>query len=377
MAMGMFTGLMPVEMHPWRPEEMSFCIVALVCAMAFNAMIISSCSSAMQAMDYVARHHKAKLDRVRDYMRFNHVPADLSTQILEYYKYICVNSQTKDDVKDFVDLPQQLHFKLIIALHRDLITKCPLFVEFDNNSILRILTFLRPFTIPPETVVLRQDNTHTAMYFVSRGMLWIVDLRRKAASDGSPLRVGNLGDHDFFGDEGVLSGRLPEYSVVSKSYCVLMRSRAQTLRAPIRSSKGKLAAGSVGANPVGAPEATRGASRPLSRPSSGSAAGAHRHRPTARLLRPPIQPRRRRRRHLPLHQARQRPPRLGQALPRPRGGASAADTGGGDSGGGDEDDVAAANASSMMRWTPRPRGKDGGVRVVGSGGGAGCRGRRW
>ena len=356
MAMGMFTGLMPVEMHPWRPEEMSFCIVALVCAMAFNAMIISSCSSAMQAMDYVARHHKAKLDRVRDYMRFNRVPSELSTRILDYYRYICVNSQTKDDVKDFVDLPQQLHFKLIIALHRDLITKCPLFVEFDNNSILRILTFLRPFTIPPETVVLRQDNTHTAMYFVSRGMLWIVDLRRKAASDGSPLRVGNLGDHDFFGDEGVLSGRLPEYSVVSKSYCVLMA----LTRADFESANPKLK-GQAGGGLSG-------------RESSRSARGD-----AGRIL--TIVEAIKRKRSLvrtgtgQLHAscARQsshggggdgtfhstKPgsdhPGLGQALPSPRGGASAADTGGGDSGGGDDDDVAAANASSMMRWSALAR----------------------
>lgn len=109
-AMGLFTGLMPIEMQcarlasttlpwwvggvgglvlgcfallpsscahpevegsqpacppsPWRTEEMAFDIVALIFAMAFNAMIISSCSSAMAAMDYVARHHKAKLDRV-------------------------------------------------------------------------------------------------------------------------------------------------------------------------------------------------------------------------------------------------------------------------------------------------------------------------
>lgn len=56
-------------------------------------------------------------------MRFNHVPVELSSLILDYYKYICTNSQTKEDVKDFVDLPQQLHFKLVIALHRDLIIK--------------------------------------------------------------------------------------------------------------------------------------------------------------------------------------------------------------------------------------------------------------
>lgn len=95
--------------------------------------------------------------------------------------------------------------------------RCPLFIEFDNDSILRILTFLRPFTLPPETVVLRQDHEHMAMYFISRGMLWVVDMKTRNA-DGTPARVGNaLGDHDFFGDEGVLSGKQPEFSVVTKS----------------------------------------------------------------------------------------------------------------------------------------------------------------
>ena len=217
-AMGLFTGLMPVELQPWREEEMVFTIVALVFAMAFNAMIISACSSAMAAMDYIARHHKAKLDRVRDYMRFNAVPADLRATIMEFYRYICLNSQTQDDLKDFVDLPQQLHFKLAIALHRELITKCPLFSEFDNLSILRILSFLRPITLPPETVVLRQGQEHAAMYFVSRGMLWAVE------NLGTPTErlVGALGSHEFFGDEAMLSGAPPLYSVVSKTYCVLM-----------------------------------------------------------------------------------------------------------------------------------------------------------
>jgi hypothetical protein len=144
-AMGMFTGLMPIEMHPWREEEMIFCLVSLVIAMgpsrasftphatartllptrlsphatasqaatlgpraagsrcssvrsaAFNTMTISSCSSAMSAMDSVARHHKAKLDRVRDFMRFNSVPIEVSNQVLDFYKYIAINSQTKDE----------------------------------------------------------------------------------------------------------------------------------------------------------------------------------------------------------------------------------------------------------------------------------------
>ena len=204
---------------------MAFTIVALVFAMAFNAMIISACSSAMAAMDYIARHHKAKLDRVRDYMRFNAVPSDLRATIMEFYRYICLNSQTQDDLKDFVDLPQQLHFKLAIALHRELITKCvtptshattrcllslshsrthitlshalsltrvcrcPLFAEFDNLSILRILSFLRPITLPPETVVVRQGQEHAAMYFVSRGMY--APPRLEAGGGPTVVRAGD------------------------------------------------------------------------------------------------------------------------------------------------------------------------------------------
>ena len=176
--------------------------------MAFNAMIISACSSAMAAMDYIARHHKAKLDRVKDYMRFNGVPSELKATIMDYYKYICLNAQTQDDLKDFVDLPQQLHFKLAIALHRELITRCPLFVEFDNYSILRILSFLRPLTLPPETVVLRQGQEHAAMYFVSRGMLFAVEHLGSADPDKPERLVRAMGNHEFFGDEGVLSGAL-------------------------------------------------------------------------------------------------------------------------------------------------------------------------
>ena len=64
------------------------------------------------------------------------------------------------------------------------------------------------------------------------GMLWVVDMKTRNA-DGSPARVGNaLGDHDFFGDEGVLSGKQPEFSVVTKSYA---HARRPHTHAPLTS----------------------------------------------------------------------------------------------------------------------------------------------
>lgn len=51
----------------------------------------------MSSMDSVARHHKAKLDRVKDFMRSNNIPTKVSNQVLDYYKYIAINSQAKDE----------------------------------------------------------------------------------------------------------------------------------------------------------------------------------------------------------------------------------------------------------------------------------------
>ena len=54
----------------------------------------------MPSIDYMAQHHKAKLDRVAHYLRFNNVSNELKNKILSYYKYISLNSQSSEDLSD-------------------------------------------------------------------------------------------------------------------------------------------------------------------------------------------------------------------------------------------------------------------------------------
>ena len=104
----------------------------------------------MSSIDYMAQHHKAKLDRVEHYLRFNNVASDLKAKILSYYKYISLNSQSSEDFADFTDLPEQLQLQLSIALNREFIVKCPVFAHFYNESILRVLRCLRPLPVVHE-----------------------------------------------------------------------------------------------------------------------------------------------------------------------------------------------------------------------------------
>ena len=55
-----------------------------------------------------------------------------------------------------------------------------------------MLRCLRPLTLPPETTVQRTNQASNCMYFVSRGLLFVMDGERV---------MGTMADHDYFGEK--------------------------------------------------------------------------------------------------------------------------------------------------------------------------------
>ena len=55
-------------------------------------------------------------------------------------------------------------------------------------------------------------------------MLWEVENYGSSSDDLPPKLIRALGNHEFFGDEGMVSadGARPKCSIVAKTYCVLM-----------------------------------------------------------------------------------------------------------------------------------------------------------
>lgn len=203
-AIGIITSYAPFDLRATRPVESIFVCAALLVGMLINAAIISSTTSAISNFDQMATHHKTKLARVEHYLRFHGVKSELSHKILEYirdasrtqrtvvhapatvltrpylpprryYRYLCISSQSLEDLRTFRDLPPQLWLHLSIDINRPLIVKCPLFHPLDNNSILLVLKRLQPLIFPPNQCVLRRDQPSSAMFFVSRGALTEVD----------------------------------------------------------------------------------------------------------------------------------------------------------------------------------------------------------
>ena len=64
--------------------------------------------------------------------------------------------------------------RLAIVLNRELIKRSPIIQALDNRAILMVIRRLTPLTLSPETVALRQGQPNSAMYFVSRGLLFVL-----------------------------------------------------------------------------------------------------------------------------------------------------------------------------------------------------------
>ena len=103
--------------------------------------------------------------------------------------------------------------RLTIVLNRELIKRSPIFLALDNRSILLVLRRLTPLTLSPETVALRQGQPNKAMYFIARGLLFVLKDEKV---------VGSLVDHDCFGEETMMTDAVPDHSVVTKSFVAVM-----------------------------------------------------------------------------------------------------------------------------------------------------------
>jgi len=205
--------LMPIDVQPVDHGEIIFVCVTMMVGMVLNASIISALASAMSSIDAIAQHHKSKLTRIEAFLRHNSIPSELHTRLVSYYRYIFLNSQSSDNLSDFNDLPPQLSMRLAIVLNRELIKRSPIFHALDNRSILLVLRRLTSLTLSPETVALRQGQPNFSMYFVARGLLFV--LRDEEV-------VGTLVDHDCFGEETMMTDQVPDHSVITKSFVTVM-----------------------------------------------------------------------------------------------------------------------------------------------------------
>ena len=140
-----------------QPQEMRQVIVT-VFAMFFglftNTIIISSATTALQEADSKQLHGRQKLEAITTYLRFRRVPPSLTHLVTEFFEFQMQSSSAVLNLlgHDFKELPPSISLQLTIRLHKELLTKCPLFLDLPAPAALKLVRQLKPQVFAPSQV---------------------------------------------------------------------------------------------------------------------------------------------------------------------------------------------------------------------------------
>ena len=138
-----------------------------------NAVVIGSFTSALSSMDSKKELCRGKLETINSYLIHNVVPSTLRNSIVEYYEYLFV-SQSMEELNLLRELPPTLASQLAITVHRQIVKRCPFFVELSSAALITLLSKLRPVIYAPTQVVIIQDQPLRFISFINKGTIELI-----------------------------------------------------------------------------------------------------------------------------------------------------------------------------------------------------------
>jgi CRP-like cAMP-binding protein len=145
----------------------------------------------VQTLDANSAARRQKLDAVKQYVRYKHVPVYLRDKIIDYYEYMYTRIQLIDESRVLKDLPPTLKVQLAVVLNRDLIVHMPLFKYIGAQEAAILVLSLRPAVLLPFEVIVREGKGNDSLYFVRTGRLEVL-CRKSADSDEVEAQAPNL-----------------------------------------------------------------------------------------------------------------------------------------------------------------------------------------
>ena len=190
------TGFVPFDVEPESASEVLVTIISLFFGFITQCVIISSATSALQAVDSKDMAAKQRLDSITQWLAFKRVPAELRMRILEFFEYSL--ARAGEDSELMRGLPAHLAMMLSISMNKQLILQCPVFHSLKNTEIMKLLAKLEPRIFVPGQVIIREGEKNRSLFFINRGVVRVV--RGLDDPDDEPEVIDMLGDNDYFGD---------------------------------------------------------------------------------------------------------------------------------------------------------------------------------
>ncbi|XP_031351425.1 potassium voltage-gated channel subfamily H member 6 isoform X3 [Photinus pyralis] len=202
-----FTSLTSVgfgNVAPNTDAEKMFTICVMLVGSLMYASIFGNVSAIIQRLySGTARYHTQML-RVREFIRFHQIPNPLRQRLEEYFQHAWTYTNGIDMNSVLKGFPECLQADICLHLNRNLLQNCSVF-DGASPGCLRALTLKFKTThAPPGDTLVHKGDVLTALYFISRGSIEILN---------DDIVMAILGKFDIFGENPCV------HSTIGKSSC--------------------------------------------------------------------------------------------------------------------------------------------------------------
>lgn len=225
---GMVTSLVPRDIEPITSLEAFVTTFTMFFGLLLNAFVISSLTQALASMDSKKELVGKQLGLMKNYLVLKAVPSDLRSRILDYHEYLFTSSAAFADMNMFENMPPALTAQLNLSTNRKLVTRCGLFRDVANSTLIALLAELHPLVAVPGQLITVEGNQLEAAFFIHRGR---VQLKKEDVKELPRviLNNDNFGMDDFVA--GYMSKKVPVSSFTARAvtYCDLETLTVETL----------------------------------------------------------------------------------------------------------------------------------------------------
>ncbi|XP_037663155.1 cyclic nucleotide-gated cation channel alpha-3 isoform X2 [Choloepus didactylus] len=185
---------------PVKDEEYLFVVVDFLVGILIFATIVGNVGAMISNMNASRTEFQAKIDAIKQYMRFRKVTKDLESRVIRWFDYLWANKKTVDEKEVLKSLPDKLRAEIAINVHLDTLKKVRIFQDCEAGLLVELVLKLQPTVLSPGDYVCKKGDIGREMYIVKEGKLAVV------ADDGVTQFVV-LGDGSYFGEISILNIR--------------------------------------------------------------------------------------------------------------------------------------------------------------------------
>lgn len=217
-------GYGDVSAHTDR--ERVFALFVIMAGAVVFAMIVGQMSTLAQDMNAAQRAHVKKMAQVDAFLKHHNLPRGLRTDVRHYFERMHQLHPIDNEREILSRLSPSLRRTVLVTMHARFVQLFPVF-KFDTVGFQSMILgrLQHAYALPGEYVIF-MGEVPEQMYFLVEGSVHLVD------ADGKTVVTQKGGS--FFGEEGVLAGRLAERSVRAATACDMMTLTRSNLHSVLR-----------------------------------------------------------------------------------------------------------------------------------------------